>query len=479
MDWMTMRRGAWCCALGAAMALAAVAAGAQPAGEAATDPLARPPGASVGDAAALARADRWMDEWGGDSELLEAARLEIERVLAANPESAEAHQRHARYLLNAAMRNSLDYDTDGLAAAERALDRALAIDPGAVDAQLLRTRVYYLQRRPDDAKAGLRRIETDGVEHADLHSQWADLLLDEGKAEEALARCERIRATGADLENQADDCATGPLWRLGRLDEVEQRYRAIATRAPESAWAQGNLAQVLLCGRDKAADAVEAATQALRLMDYPHARTTLAASLYHQWAEMVNAGRQHDAEPLFARAAATMPGPPATIVAMACHAGFARSVLKASRDMQRGPLFSPMEAVMLAADTAPEWLPGVFGLEVQGSGHGRGRDAGHVYLNSQADYRDPRCLTLRFTPEAAAAFQREHGLAPDVALAGKTLLVYGYARRVRIDFISGGMPTGKYYYQTHVVVEHPDQVAIHDPDAESPPPPPTPSPIRA
>jgi len=34
------------------------------------------------------------------------------------------------------------------------------------------------------------------------------------------------------------------------------------------------------------------------------------------------------------------------------------------------------------------------------------------------------------------------------------------AVRTRIDFTSGGRPTGKYYYQTHVVVTDPAQIAL-------------------
>jgi hypothetical protein len=464
MDWDRSRQGAWRPLLGMVVALATVSAGART-GEASGDPLAKPPGMSFADTAALARADRRMDEWGGDRSQLEAARVEIERVLATNPGSAEAHVRHARYLLNSAMNTGSDYDADGLAASERALDRALGIEPDSVAAHLLLASVYRLQGRQDDARAALTRIEALGPEFVDLHRRWAELLLAEDKPEDALARCERIRASGPQFEDDADRCATGPLWRLGRFEEVEQRYRAIAVRAPGSAWTQGNLAHALLCARNKAGDAAVAATRALELMDYPQARLTLAAALYYQWAELVNAGRQQEAEPLWVRAGEAMDGPPAHLLATACHAGFARPLLKASRDMRRGPLYSPMETVMLAAEAAPDWLPGVFGLEVKGTGRGRGGETGRVFLNSEADYRDPRSITVRFTPEAAAGYEKRHGVAPDLALAGKTVLVYGYARRVRIDFLTGGMPTGKYYYQTHVVVEDPEQVEIHDPDA--------------
>ncbi|MEO8011738.1 MAG: hypothetical protein ABI650_08860, partial [Dokdonella sp.] len=42
---------------------------------------------------------------------------------------------------------------------------------------------------------------------------------------------------------------------------------------------------------------------------------------------------------------------------------------------------------------------------------------------------------------------------PDVALIGKTILVYGEARRVTIYFNYGdGIRSSVYYYQTHVTL---------------------------
>jgi hypothetical protein len=40
-----------------------------------------------------------------------------------------------------------------------------------------------------------------------------------------------------------------------------------------------------------------------------------------------------------------------------------------------------------------------------------------------------------------------YGTAPDLFFRGKTIEVEGAARRVRIDFVDRGGPTGKYYYR--------------------------------
>ncbi|MDQ3511802.1 MAG: hypothetical protein M3414_09030 [Pseudomonadota bacterium] len=438
--------------------------------EASADPLELPPGLDAESTAALARAQTGLEEWGGDSIRLESARVEIERVLETHPDSAEAHRRYAQYLLRDAMHNSASYDADGLARAEKSLDRALELDPHDTTAASIRAHVYSLQKRLVEARRELERLDAQGLDSEGLHWNLAELLMNEGKPEEALARCERVRKLGSALMDSADRCALWPLRVLGRLDEVDRLHRAIVERAPTSAWSHGNRASFQLCARRESKAAVESASRAIALMDYPLGRLTLAAALYFRWAELANKGKLDEADAVWMQAAATMEGDPAGLVVAACHTGLARPVLKALRDGQRGTLLSPVQTVVLAAEAAPDWLPGVFGLQVQGSGRGSGREAGYVFLNSEADYRDPRSVTVRFTPTAAAAYRSKHGADPDVVLAGKTILVYGFARQQRIDFVRFNVLSGKYYYQTHIIVTDPDQVTAYDPSVGPPRP---------
>lgn len=85
---------------------------------------------------------------------------------------------------------------------------------------------------------------------------------------------------------------------------------------------------------------------------------------------------------------------------------------------------------------------------------------GKVFLNSEEDYRDQRCLTVVLPPDLMARFVAECKLEGASALKGRTLVVQGKARRVRISFLSGGRPTDKYYYQTHVRVNDLDQLDL-------------------
>lgn len=118
--------------------------------------------------------------------------------------------------------------------------------------------------------------------------------------------------------------------------------------------------------------------------------------------------------------------------------------------------FTPMQAVMMAAEAAPKGVDGVFELEVRGSG----RDRFASYLNSEADYRDQRNLTIALSPAATQGLRGRLGADPVDALRGRRILVTGTARRVRVDFLGNGVPTGKYYYQTHVVVDDAAQIEL-------------------
>ena len=115
-----------------------------------------------------------------------------------------------------------------------------------------------------------------------------------------------------------------------------------------------------------------------------------------------------------------------------------------------------MEAVMMAAQVAPRGVTGVFSVHVLA---GDTID-GFTYLNSERDYRDQRNLTVRILPKAAAELTRQFGAPLEATLKGKHILVTGTAWRVQIGFYDEGKYTGKYYYQTHVIVERANQIQV-------------------
>lgn len=120
---------------------------------------------------------------------------------------------------------------------------------------------------------------------------------------------------------------------------------------------------------------------------------------------------------------------------------------------------APEQAVLAAAEAAPTGVRGRFAMTVRGAG----RQSGNLYLNSQPDYRDQRNLTIAMTDATAAKLATMLGGNPEKALIGRQVTVDGVARRVRILFLANGRPSGKYYYQTHVVITDPDALSFGPP----------------
>lgn len=106
---------------------------------------------------------------------------------------------------------------------------------------------------------------------------------------------------------------------------------------------------------------------------------------------------------------------------------------------------SPVQAVINAAEM-PAGVGGVFEMVVRATG----RSGGLLYLNSEADYRDPRNLSIVVAPADEKALSERLGGPVETTILKKVIAVRGVARKTRIDFLADGRPTGKYYFQTQL-----------------------------
>ena len=116
----------------------------------------------------------------------------------------------------------------------------------------------------------------------------------------------------------------------------------------------------------------------------------------------------------------------------------------------------PVLAITTAAENAPYGVSGVFEMHIKGTG----RQGDIVYLNSETDYRDQRCLTLAIHSSVIPDFVQKYGAEPDIYLKNKMVHVSGEARRMKIWFYSNGKRTESYYYQTHVFVTNESQIKV-------------------
>jgi Tfp pilus assembly protein PilF len=410
----------------------------------------------------LAQVGDLLDEYWGDNHKLERIRDLLDQVLERDPRSATAYQYYARYYLEKGYHDG--HAAKARSDADRALTRAVELSPLDPESFVLRGNLYRLMDRPEGAKAALRKAEALGTTNPWLQVNWGRLSQNESNYFDALSRCGRVvddKSAKRSVRFGAQDCLIEAFISLGRLAEADNQYQRMVGQAPDIAWAHGNYANYLLCLRGDYPAAEAQSRQALQLMDYPEARLVLAATLYARWAQQVAGSERSQAESVWRQAQEQWSGDPAIPALATCGESLEKSLLFALRDNGRGVIHSALTAIKAAADAAPNYSAlGIFGMEVATTG----RVGPQIFLDSEKDYRDQLNLGIRFTPAAVKKYRKQHGRDPDKDLMGKRITVIGWARREKIDFVAQGSPTGKYYYQTQIVVEDPAQVSIFDPE---------------
>ncbi|WP_049974075.1 GNAT family N-acetyltransferase [Azospirillum sp. B4] len=82
------------------------------------------------------------------------------------------------------------------------------------------------------------------------------------------------------------------------------------------------------------------------------------------------------------------------------------------------------DAIRYAAAVAPDVYSDTYVMTVQATG----RDNGRIFLNSQADYRDPHNLSIEILPAALPRLQQVYGEDADTYLKGRRITVLGEAK---------------------------------------------------
>jgi Tfp pilus assembly protein PilF len=404
----------------------------------------------------VARAAALLDAWSGNGVQLQQAARELEAALQRHPDSAPAYRELARLLVKSGMINSRDFEPGSLEQALAALDHAIQLAPDYAAAHVLRGHVLTELGRLDDADRALDQAAAIGTADPWLLLNRAGLRLEQGRFDEAGALCGDVskKEHPQRIREAADDCLVDYFKRSGQADQADAAYRRLLAYDPGSAWRHGNYARFLLCTRNDTAGATREARAALAIMDYGHARNTLAQALYRDWAVQWEAGRGAQAQALFDEARTLQEAAPEWVMVDGC--GGKLDVLRGLAALYRSgykPAQSPAEAIARAQDADKHGTPGVFEVVVRGTG----RDKHNVYANSLADYRDPHSLTVRIVDSAAQALASTHGQPAEALLMGKRLVVAGYVRRERIAIHREGQPDG-HYFQTHLWVTDAAQV---------------------
>ena len=194
--------------------------------------------------------------------------------------------------------------------------------------------LYFAQHRTADAKAALSKAERLGTDDPWLQNNWADILLAEGKLDEAAARYKKVVASQTKNSKAMGAAIEGLIeyhQKLGETDQVDRLYQLAISREPQSAWQYGNYAGFLLCTQDNYELAITNARKALSLMNYGIARQALAAALYRKWAAEALGGNGAMAAQTKVEAAQLSVGSPVSVVGEFCGTGPALEAVDKAR----------------------------------------------------------------------------------------------------------------------------------------------------
>jgi Tfp pilus assembly protein PilF len=235
----------------------------------------------------VSQAREWLDAYpAGGSEGLAQARENLEKVLKASPNNAQARIQMARFHIKAGYINSRNFTPGSLDRANWELKRALAADPKSADAYVLQGHLFFLLYRPVDALKSLEKAKAIGTDNPFLYLNWVDALMDLKRWNEAEEQLRNLLARyGEGVRGSVHAKLAGIYRSQGKLDEADKQYREFLALEPRDAWGHGNYAYFLLFTRGMPDAAITEAEKALEIMNYGIGRLTLAAALYAKWAQ--------------------------------------------------------------------------------------------------------------------------------------------------------------------------------------------------
>lgn len=413
--------------------------------------------------ARIYQASRLIDRWSGEEHaLLAEARALLDEGLRDDPQSAAGLVQYARLLLRTGVGPEHQPVEDTLGAAIELIDRALASDPSHSRAYVLRGHVLTRQSDHAGARASLQAAADLGSLDPWLGMNWADLWYADGDHLRAVEYWKHVAATDAGAGNVrvvAHENLIRHHRKSGSAEPLDASYRAIIDALPAAAWPRSTYANYLLCRDDDFEGALQHAQAALSIRDAVPSQLAASAALYRKWAAQVLDHNGRGAEQSWMAATGTVHADPVSVLGAVCTGDATlRPVLRALQVTGLGQPIPPMFAVMMAAENEQTGVMGLFAFEVKSVG----RAGDDLFVGSEADYRDQRNLSLRIAPEAQRELHLLHRADPETMLMGKQVSVWGRVRRVRIDFTSDGLPTGKYYYQTQLAVRDAKQLQVRD-----------------
>src|SRR6266699_6289498 len=179
------------------------------------------------------------------SQRIRDAVLEAQSIIGKDPDNLPARRLLARiYVRTLGDMSDTSGQRDTLARAAEQYREITRLDPADTDAALWLARLYRLQNEHDKSEGILRGLLAREPENENGVEQLSQLLLDEGKSQEAIATLKGIldRAPAPRLWDLYGDAYT----QIHDLADAEQAYRKASEAQPGGINHRRGLAQTLL-----------------------------------------------------------------------------------------------------------------------------------------------------------------------------------------------------------------------------------------
>ena len=226
----------------------------------------------------------------GDTDLLGEATTLINNVLQADPDFIPAYVQAARLYSKLGHLPGNKISEQALAAMEEYLTVALDKEPEYGYAYAMMGFTKMKANELDEAEKYYLKAEETGTKYPYLKSQRAELLLKNGKPQEALQLASEGYYENLSQPSIAAGYATTAIQATFKMsnsaDEQESWQKKRIEVAPDVAWFLGDYSRFLLYVRHDYDSAIEYAEKALEKMDYGMGRQYLALGYYGKWEKL-------------------------------------------------------------------------------------------------------------------------------------------------------------------------------------------------
>jgi tetratricopeptide (TPR) repeat protein len=214
------------------------------------------------------------------SERMREAVETAQAILKSHPDSVEAHRFLANlYIRSLGQPGSNANQQHTLELAVEQYESILRIDPNDKEAELWLARLYRFQNQPDKAAKVLEHLLSRDPSDEHALAQYTQLLLDEGHADQAVARLSKV--AGQEGSGRLYDLLGDAYTRMHEPALAEKAYRQAVTLEPNNPSHWRRLAKTLF--HENKFDEAAKAYQQLTSLDPSDANNFLRlAELYYQ-----------------------------------------------------------------------------------------------------------------------------------------------------------------------------------------------------